>query len=94
MAEGSAGAFGRRTMMIRLGPALPVLLGLACLIVGFVFALRRHGELGGWSILFAGVFLSVVWTGLMRVASQWALFLAPAAAGLIVLGWVLAPTQQ
>lgn len=75
-------------------PALPVLLGLACVIIGFVFALRNRGEIGGWAILFSGVFLSVVWTGLLRVASQSSLFLAPAAAGLIVLGWVLAPGQQ
>ena len=75
-------------------PALPVLLGLACLVVGFVFALRNRGEMGGWSILFAGMFLSVIWTGVLRVASQWSLFLAPGAAALIVLGWVLAPMQQ
>lgn len=75
-------------------PVLPVILGLACLIVGFVFALRNRGEIGGWSILFAGLFLAVLWTGLLRVASQWSLFLAPLAAGLIVLGWVLAPLQQ
>ena len=73
---------------------LPVLLGLACLIIGFVFALRNRGEMGGWAILFTGVFLSIAWTGLLRVASQSSLFLAPGAAGLIILGWVLAPGQQ
>jgi hypothetical protein len=75
-------------------PALPVLLGLACLLVAFVFALRNRGEIGGWSILITGVFLAALWTGVLRVASQWSLFLAPAAAALIVLGWVLAPLQN
>ena len=37
----------------------------------------------GWAILFSGVFLAMVWTGLLRVASQTSLFLAPGAAGLI-----------
>ena len=71
-------------------PTLPVLLGLACLIVGFVFALQRGGELGGWAILFMGLVLSIVWTGILRVASQTSLFLAPAATVLVVVGWVLA----
>ena len=71
-------------------PTLPVLLGLACLICGFLFALQRGGELGGWGILVLGLILSVVWTGLLRVASQSSLFLAPAATSVIVLGWVLA----
>lgn len=75
-------------------PALTVLLGLACLLVAFVFALRNRGEMGGWSILLSGVFLAALWTGVLRVASQWSLFLAPAAASLIVLGWVLAPMQN
>ena len=71
-------------------PVLPVLLGLACLISGFVFALQRGGELGGWAILILGLVLSVVWTGILRVASQTSLFLAPAATAVVVLGWVLA----
>ncbi len=75
-------------------PSIPVLLGLVCVIVGFTFALRNRGEVGGWAILFSGVFLAIVWTGLLRVASQISLFLAPGAAGLIILGWVLAPTQM
>ncbi len=74
-------------------PTIPVLLGLACTIVGFMFALRNRGEIGAWAILFSGIFLAVVWTGVLRVASQSSLFLAPAAAGLIILGWFLAPGQ-
>ena len=74
-------------------PVLPVLLGLACLIVGFVFALQRGGELGGWAILFAGLLLSIVWTGFLRVASQTSLFLAPAATALVIVAWLLRASQ-
>lgn len=74
-------------------PALPVLLGLACLITGFVFALNNRGEMGGWVILFTGLALSVLWTGILRVASQSSLFLAPAATALVVLGWALSATR-
>lgn len=74
-------------------PALPVLLGLACLIVGFVFALHNRGELGGWVILLVGLVLAVLWTSILRVASQTSLFLAPAATALVVLGWALSVTR-
>jgi hypothetical protein len=74
-------------------PVLPVLIGLFCLIVGFVFALQNRGELGGWIILFTGLVLCILWTGLLRVASQTSLFLAPAATGIVVLGWLLAATR-
>ena len=70
-------------------PVVPVLLGLISLVCGFVLALNRGGELGGWAILVLGLVLSVVWTGILRVASQSALFLAPAATAVIVVGWLL-----
>ncbi|MGE3709622.1 MAG: hypothetical protein AB7G35_08120, partial [Hyphomicrobiaceae bacterium] len=74
-------------------PALPVLVGLACLVVGFVFALQKGGELGGWMILFFGLILAILWTGVLRVASQSSLFLAPLCTAIIVLGWVLTSFQ-
>ena len=70
-------------------PVVPVLLGLACLVIGFVFALQRGGELGGWAILLAGLGLAILWTSFVRVASQTSLFLAPAAAAIVILGWIL-----
>ena len=70
-------------------PSVPVLLGLFCLICAFVFALLRGGELGAWFILVTGLILSVLWTGLLRVASQTALFLAPAATAVVMVGWFL-----
>ena len=70
-------------------PAVPVLLGLICLVIGFVFALQRGGELGGWAILVLGLVLAIMWTGVLRVAAQSSLFLAPAASSLIVLAWML-----
>ncbi len=74
-------------------PALPVLLGLACLVIGFVFALQKGGEFGGWAILFSGLILSILWTGVLRVASQTSLFLGPVATALVVLGWALTSTH-
>ncbi len=70
-------------------PAVPVLLGLVSLIVGFASAILNGGEVGGWVVLAGGLVLAIVWTGLLRVASQTSLFLAPAAAGLVILGWTL-----
>ena len=75
-------------------PALPVLLGLICLIVGFVFSLQRGGELGGWAMLVLGMVIWVLWIGLLRVASQTSLFLAPAATAVVVLGWALGRLQM
>lgn len=75
-------------------PSIPVLVGLACLIVGFVFALQRGGELGGWVILGVGLLIALIWTGLLRVASQTSLFLAPLATALVILAWVLAATTR
>lgn len=75
-------------------PALPVILGLACLIVGFVFALQRGGEYGGWAILVLGLVLAMIWTGLLRVASQTSLLLAPIATAVVILAWVLAATTR
>lgn len=72
-------------------PVIPVLLGLISLIAGAAFAIARGPETGGWVIVVGGVLLAVMWTGFLRVASQFALFLAPFAAFLLALGWFAVP---
>jgi hypothetical protein len=70
-------------------PLVVTLVGLIALIVAFLFA--THGHSGpvttGWAILGLGMLFALFWTGFLRVASQTALFLAPLAAFLLVLGW-------
>ena len=53
-----------------------------------VFATARGVDEGGWLIIIFGLLLAVVWTGFLRVGSQIALFLAPVATGLLLLGWL------
>lgn len=72
-------------------PAIPVLLGLISLLAGAAFAIARGPETGGWVIVAGGLLLAVLWTGFLRVASQVALFLAPFAAFLLLLGWFAVP---
>lgn len=69
-------------------PVIPVLLGIAVLVIGLLFATARGVEEGGWLIVIFGLLLAVFWTGLLRVGSQIALFLAPVATGLLLLGWL------
>lgn len=69
-------------------PLVPILIGVFCLIIGFLFAAARGPEFGGWWIILAGVLVSVFWTGFMRVAGQIALFLAPIVTILLILGWI------
>jgi hypothetical protein len=72
-------------------PAIPVLIGLVSLLAGAAFAVARGPETGGWIIVVGGVLLAALWIGLLRVASQIALLLAPAAAFLLLLGWFAEP---
>ena len=72
-------------------PIVPVLLGLLALAAGFMFAVARGTDEGGWVIIAFGMLLAVVWTGFLRVGSQIALFLAPAATFLLLLGWLSGP---
>jgi hypothetical protein len=69
-------------------PFIPVLIGIFSLLVGFLFAAARGTDLGGWYIVAAGILLAVSWTALLRVGSQVSLFLAPIAAGVLVLGYL------
>jgi hypothetical protein len=70
-------------------PLFVALLGIVALIVSFLFA--THGQSGpittGWAIIGLGLLFALFWTGFLRVASQTALFLAPLATFLLVLGW-------
>ncbi len=69
-------------------PALPVLVGLFALTAGLSFAAARGAAYGGWIIILFGILLAVFWTGFLRVGSQIALFLAPVAAALLLIGWM------
>jgi hypothetical protein len=69
-------------------PFLPILIGIVSLLVGFLFAAARGTDNGGWWIVGVGILLAVGWTGVLRVGSQISLFLAPIAAGLLVLGFL------
>lgn len=70
-------------------PAVPTLLGLLSLLVAIGFAAARGTEYGGWVIIAFGLALTIFWIGFLRVGSQISLFLAPAAAVLLVLGWLV-----
>ena len=68
-------------------PVLPRLIGLAAVAVGLLFALARGFETTVL-VLLLGVLAAFCWTGLLRVGAQSALLLAPAAAALVLIGWL------
>lgn len=72
-------------------PAIPVVIGLFSFLCGLGFAVFLGADLGGWIIIGSGLLLAIFWTGFLRVGSQIALFLAPAAAFLLVIGWFSIP---
>lgn len=72
-------------------PAVPTLLGLVSLMAAVGFAAARGTDYGGWIIVAFGLALAIFWIGFLRVGSQISLFLAPAAAALLVLGWLIVP---
>lgn len=72
-------------------PFVPVLIGVVSFLVGLGFAVALGADLGGWIIIGCGLLLAVFWTGFLRVGSQISLFLAPAAAFLLVIGWFSIP---
>lgn len=67
-------------------PGLPILLGILSVLVGLFFAYGRtqHDLVSGWSIVVVGVLLAILWTGILRVASQVSLIAAPAAAVILM----------
>jgi hypothetical protein len=73
-------------------PTLPIVIGGAAITLAILFAAARgYGghELSAWAIPVFGVAWAVFWTGFLRVGAQSALLLAPAAAVLLILRWVV-----
>ena len=77
-------------------PALPILIGLAAVALGTLFAVLRgmdpNAGYGGWAIGAFGIALALLWTAFMRVASQVSLLLAPVSAGLLFVIWNFGPS--
>jgi len=69
-------------------PFVPVLIGLAGLFAGLIFATARGAEDGGWVIIVLGLVFAGLWTGFLRVGSQISLILAPIATFLLLIGWL------
>jgi hypothetical protein len=72
-------------------PFIPVLIGIAGVAAGLLFAAARGVDDGGWFIIGFGVMLALVWTGFLRVGSQFALFIVPIVTFLLLLGWLSVP---
>jgi hypothetical protein len=76
------------TLQVR-QPGIPILIGVASLGAGIIFAAARGGMHGGWVILLFGLALGVFWSGFLRVGAQSALVLAPLAATSLLVGWAV-----
>lgn len=72
-------------------PFIPVVIGLAGLFAGLIFATARGADDGGWVMIALGLLFAAIWTGFLRVASQLSLILAPIATFLLLLGWLAVP---
>ena len=71
-------------------PTLPLLIGLLSMAMGLLFALSRWNEGAIYAAGAIGLFalaLAILWTGLLRVASQVSLVLAPVAAAMLFVAW-------
>jgi hypothetical protein len=72
-------------------PALPILVGLASLLLAAAYAFSRgYGGyvLSASAIPVFGVAWAAFWTGFLRVGAQSALLLAPLAAALLIVRWI------
>jgi len=49
-------------------PLVPILIGVFCLIIGFLFAAARGPEFGGWWIILAGVLIFILLLGFGLIA--------------------------
>lgn len=72
-------------------PVIPITIGFVSFLCGLAFAFFVGPDLGGWIIVACGLLLAIFWTGFLRVGSQISLFLAPAAAFLLIIGWFAIP---
>ena len=71
-------------------PSLPILIGLASLVIGSLFAAARWldgGIYAASAIIMFGISLAILWTAFFRVGSQVSLILAPVFAGLLFVSW-------
>jgi len=69
-------------------PAVPAIIGLFAIFVALGFASWRGSPEGGWVVVLFGLLLAFFWTGFLRVGSQIALFLAPAATAVLIFLWL------
>jgi hypothetical protein len=72
-------------------PELPVLVGLATVLLACAYALARGWGghvLSAWLIALLGLAWAAFWTGFLRVGAQSALLLGPAAAALLLVRWL------
>jgi hypothetical protein len=73
-------------------PALPVSLGILCMLVALAFAAARGAQYGGWGIVVFGLLWALFWLGFFRVGSQLSLLLAPVATAMLLFSWFGSPT--
>jgi hypothetical protein len=71
-------------------PAIPIALGMMCLLAGIAFAVARGAASGGFVIVLFGLALALFWSGFLRVGAQSALLLAPLATCALLVGWLFA----
>jgi hypothetical protein len=72
-------------------PGLPIMVGLACMLLGAAFAATRAYigyPLSAAAIPAFGLAWAVFWTGFLRVGAQSALLLGPVVAVLLLLRWL------
>lgn len=77
-------------VMQRRFPFIVMLLGLAALVMTFLFIMGDTAQ--RWPVLLLGLLFALFWVGFMRVASQTALFLTPIAG--LLFGMVWASTEE
>ncbi len=70
-------------------PTVPVAISLLSLSIGLAFAASRGAAHGGLVILLFGAALGVFWSGFLRVGAQSALLLAPLAAAVLLIAWLV-----
>lgn len=69
-------------------PIIPIVIGIIAIAAAGIYAFDRGLDSGGGVIVLFGLLLWLFWTGFLRVGSQISLFLAPAAAALLLVAWL------
>jgi hypothetical protein len=70
-------------------PVTTSIIGIASITPGLLLAMARGPLNGGAVIVIFGVALALFWCGFLRVGAQSALLLAPLAAVLLLIVWLL-----